>query len=101
MRDVALLGTRLVVGSYLAVHGAQKLFGAFGGPGLDKAGAGFHRIGLRPGKHMATAATLAAVGPGKFRIGPSLPRPLVLVAAVGGGLLAAGLVARMLTATSV
>jgi hypothetical protein len=30
MRDVALLGTGLVVGSYLAVHGAQKLFGAFG-----------------------------------------------------------------------
>jgi len=156
MRDVALLGTRLVVGSYLAVHGAQKLFGAFGGPGLDKTGAGFHRIGLRPGKHMAAAAgitelgggvltaagiadpagplaimgamtvaatthrakgplnarggfelpltnlaaaaTLAAVGPGKFRIGPSLPRPLVLTAGVGGGLLAAGLVARMLTA---
>ena len=153
MRDVALLGTRLVVGSYLAVHGAQKLFGAFGGPGLDKAGAGFHRIGLRPVKHMAaaagitelgggvltaagiadpagplaimgamsvaatthrakgplnarggfelpltnlaTAATLAAVGPGKFRIGPSLPRPLALAAAVGGGLLAAGLVARI------
>ena len=30
MRDVALLGTRLVVGSYLAVHGAQKLFGGSG-----------------------------------------------------------------------
>jgi uncharacterized membrane protein YphA (DoxX/SURF4 family) len=28
MRDVMLLGTRLVLGSYLAVHGAQKLFGA-------------------------------------------------------------------------
>jgi phospholipase C len=27
MRDAALLGTRLVLGSYLAVHGAQKLFG--------------------------------------------------------------------------
>ena len=159
MRDITLLGTRLVVGSYLAVHGAQKLFGAFGGPGLEKAGAGFHRIGLRPGKHMAaaagitelgggvltaagiadpagplaimgamtvaatthrakgplnarggfelpltnlaTAATLAAVGPGKFRIGPSLPRPLALAAIVGGGLLAAGLVARMLTAAPV
>ena len=51
-----------------------------------------------PLTNLATAATLAAVGPGKFRIGPSLPRPLVLAAAVGGGLLAAGLVARMLTA---
>ena len=49
MRDAALLGTRLVLGSYLAVHGAQKLFGTFGGPGLEKAGAGFHHIGLRPG----------------------------------------------------
>ena len=156
MRNVTLLGTRLVVGSYLAVHGAQKLFGAFGGPGLEKAAAGFHRIGLRPGKHMAAAAgitelgggvltaagiadpagplaimgamtvaatthrakgplaarggfelpltnlaaaaALAVVGPGKFRIGPSLPRPLAVAATVGGGLLAAGLVAKMLTA---
>ena len=156
MRDAALLGTRLVVGGYLAVHGAQKLFGAFGGSGLEKTGAGFHRIGLRPGRHMAAAAgiselggcvltatgiadpagplaimgamtvaaathrakgplnsrggfelpltnlaaaaTLAAVGPGRFRLGPSLPRPLAAAGAVGGGLLAAGLVARMLTA---
>jgi putative oxidoreductase len=64
MRDVALLGTRLVVGSYLAVHGAQKLFGAFGGPGLEKTGAGFHRIGLRPGKHMAAAAGITELGGG-------------------------------------
>ncbi|MGH3285838.1 MAG: hypothetical protein ACRDPD_14315, partial [Streptosporangiaceae bacterium] len=38
------------------------------------------------------------VGPGKFRIGPSLPRPVAVAGAVGGGLLAAGLVARMLNA---
>jgi putative oxidoreductase len=56
MRNVALLGTRLVLGSYLGVHGAQKLFGTFGGSGLDKAGAGFDRIGLRPGRTMAIAA---------------------------------------------
>ena len=31
MRNAALLASRLVIGSYLAVHGAQKLFGAFGG----------------------------------------------------------------------
>ena len=36
MRDVILLGSRLVLGAYLAVHGAQKLFGAFGGPGLGQ-----------------------------------------------------------------
>ena len=56
MRNPALLGTRLVLGSYLAVHGSQKLFGLFGGPGLNKAGAGFDRIGLRPGRQMAAVA---------------------------------------------
>jgi putative oxidoreductase len=156
MRNAALLGTRLVLGSYLAVHGAQKLFGAFGGSGLERAGAGFERMGLRPGKHMAAAAgitelggglltvagiadpagplaiigamsvaatthrargplnakggfelpltnlaaavALTAAGPGKFRLGPSLPRPLAVAGAAGGGLLAGALVTRMLTA---
>src|SRR4051794_17414186 len=32
--DVALLVVRVVVGIIFAAHGAQKLFGAFGGPGL-------------------------------------------------------------------
>src|SRR5512132_2556639 len=33
--DVALLIARLVVGVVFMAHGAQKLFGAFGGPGLS------------------------------------------------------------------
>src|SRR5207244_9436471 len=32
--DVALLVVRVVVGIIFAAHGAQKLFGVFGGPGL-------------------------------------------------------------------
>jgi putative oxidoreductase len=32
--DVALLVVRVVVGTIFVAHGAQKLFGAFGGPGL-------------------------------------------------------------------
>src|SRR5215213_2366556 len=32
--DVALLVVRVVVGVIFAAHGSQKLFGAFGGPGL-------------------------------------------------------------------
>src|SRR5204863_4788224 len=32
--DVALLVMRVIVGVIFAAHGAQKLFGAFGGPGL-------------------------------------------------------------------
>jgi putative oxidoreductase len=64
MRDVALLGARLVLGGYLAVHGAQKLFGAFGGGGLEKTGAGFERLGLTPGKPMAALAGATEFGGG-------------------------------------
>lgn len=34
--DYALLAVRVVAGVIFAAHGAQKLFGAFGGPGLEK-----------------------------------------------------------------
>ncbi len=33
--DIALLAVRLVVGVIFMAHGAQKLFGAFGGKGLE------------------------------------------------------------------
>jgi putative oxidoreductase len=33
--DVALLIARIIVGVIFMAHGAQKLFGAFGGPGLS------------------------------------------------------------------
>jgi putative oxidoreductase len=68
MRDLMLLGTRLVLGSYLAVHGAQKLFGTFGGPGLDRAGAGFEQIGLTPGKPMAALAGATELGGGLLTV---------------------------------
>ena len=34
MVDVSLLILRVIVGTIFAAHGAQKMFGAFGGPGL-------------------------------------------------------------------
>jgi putative oxidoreductase len=34
--DAALLAVRVAAGVIFAAHGAQKLFGAFGGPGLEK-----------------------------------------------------------------
>jgi putative oxidoreductase len=55
---------RAVVGGYLAVHGAQKLFGSFGGPGLDAVGKGFESIGLTPGHEMAVLAGGAELGGG-------------------------------------
>jgi len=64
MKSLGLLGARLVLGVYLAVHGAQKLFGSFGGPGLDVAGGHFESIGLRPGKAMAGLAAASELGGG-------------------------------------
>jgi putative oxidoreductase len=64
MRSLGLLMTRTIFGSYLAVHGAQKLFGSFGGYGLDATGNAFGAMGLKPGKLMATVAGASELGGG-------------------------------------
>lgn len=64
MRNLGLLAARLVLGCYLAVHGAQKLFGAFGGRGLEGTAAGFERQGLRPAKAAAALAGASEFGGG-------------------------------------
>jgi putative oxidoreductase len=57
--DLALLVLRLVVGLLFVGHGAQKLFGAFGGGGLEGTAGMFDNIGLRPGWLQARAAGTA------------------------------------------
>ncbi|MCQ4043471.1 DoxX family protein [Streptantibioticus rubrisoli] len=47
--DCGLLLIRASVGLLLAGHGAQKLFGMFGGHGLAATGRGFAVLGYRPG----------------------------------------------------
>ena len=64
MRRIGLLASRFVLGGYLAVHGAQKLFGSFGGRGLDATATSFESMGLRPGKAMATLAGASELGGG-------------------------------------
>jgi len=54
--DLALLVLRIVVGGLFVGHGAQKLFGAFGGHGLAGTAGFFEQIGLRPGHLHARAA---------------------------------------------
>lgn len=54
--DLALFGLRLVLGLTLAAHGAQKLFGWFGGQGIKGTGATYERMGLRPGRFNAWLA---------------------------------------------
>jgi putative oxidoreductase len=68
MRDITLLASRAVLGGYLAAHGAQKLFGSFGGHGLGPTAAGFDRLGLRPGRVTAAAAGLSEFGGGLLTI---------------------------------
>jgi putative oxidoreductase len=64
--DIGLLLLRLTVGLTLAAHGAQKLFGRFGGPGLDGTGQFFEMIGFLPGRPHALMAGLAETGGGLF-----------------------------------
>jgi putative oxidoreductase len=155
MRDAALLGARLLLGSYMGIHASQKLFGMFHGPGLDGIGQVFEKNGLTPGREMAMAAaateitggvltitgfahpagplavagamsvaaahnregglmaarngvelpvayatlalTLAAAGPGKYKLGPSLPGRLGALGALAGGVAAGAIIAKMVT----
>ena len=61
--DLALLVLRLAVGLLFAGHGAQKLFGVFGGGGLEGTANMFDNIGLRPGSlHARAAGTIEFMG---------------------------------------
>src|SRR5580704_2036608 len=62
--DIGLLLLRLAVGLTIAAHGAQKLFGWFGGPGLDRNGQFFATLGFPPGRRHALMAGLAESGGG-------------------------------------
>jgi len=59
--SIGLLILRLVVGLTLAAHGAQKLFGWFGGYGLAGTGQFLEQLGFRPGRIQAAQAGLAEV----------------------------------------
>lgn len=59
---IGLLLVRLALGLTLAAHGAQKLFGWFGGYGLDGTGKFMESLGFRPGRLHALMAGLAETG---------------------------------------
>src|SRR5437016_804052 len=57
--DLGLLVARVVFGVLIAAHGAQKLFGWYGGYGLTGTGGFFEGLGFRPGRLFAALAGLA------------------------------------------
>lgn len=88
--DIGLLLLRLAIGALLAGHGAQKLFGLFGGYGLEGTGGFLASIGFRPGKPMALVAGLTELGAG-----------LLLILGLLTPLAAAGVIGTLLVAGSV
>lgn len=64
MVDLALFILRVVLGLIIAAHGAQKLFGWFGGPGPSGFAGMMERMNLRPGWLWGAAAGLAEFGGG-------------------------------------
>ncbi len=64
MIDFALLILRLALGTLLAGHGAQKLFGWFGGPGLNGTSGMMESLKLEPAKPWAVTAASSEFGGG-------------------------------------
>ena len=77
----AALVLRVPVGLILAAHGAQKLFGWFGGYGLEGTGQWLASIGLEPGYLMALLAGGAEFFGGLALVLGLLTRPAAVVAA--------------------
>ena len=56
------LALRVPVGIIFIAHGAQKLFGLFGGYGLEGTGDFFASIGLQPGTSLTSASIWVTMG---------------------------------------
>ncbi|MDY8095632.1 DoxX family protein [Paenibacillus polymyxa] len=77
-----LLLIRLVVGLLLVGHGAQKLFGWFGGYGPKGTGGWMESIGIKPGVFMAVSAGLMELlGGALFAVGLLTPLAALLITA--------------------
>lgn len=88
-RSVGLLIARFVIGPLMAAHGAQKLFGWFGGYGLNATGEFMAQLGFTPGRRFAAAASITEVVSGLLitlgflgALGPALMLSVMIVAAV-------------------
>ncbi len=76
-----LLVIRVVIGVLFVAHGAQKLFGWFGGYGPKGTGGWMESVGIKPGVLMAVLAGLAELlGGALFAVGLFTPLAAILIA---------------------
>jgi putative oxidoreductase len=91
-RDLGLFLARGAVGGTLAAHGFQKLFGMFGGGGLDGTEQAFQKMGFHPARQAAIASGVCeGIGGSMLVIGAATP---VAAAAIAGNLAVAASVHR-------
>jgi putative oxidoreductase len=84
---LGLLILRLGIGLIIAAHGAQKLFGWWGGPGMEKWALSVQRLRIRPARPWAWVAALSEFG-GGLLVALGLLSPLGSLAIVGAMLVA-------------
>jgi putative oxidoreductase len=89
MLGIGLLVGRLVLGLLMAAHGAQKLFGWFGGYGLNATGEFMVQLGFPSGRLFASTAAVTEVVSGLLvalglfgPVGPALMLSVMIVAAI-------------------
>jgi putative oxidoreductase len=81
--DLALFALHLIVGALFFAHGAQKLFGWFGGYGIGGTAGFMEGLGMRPARLHALAAGLAeTVGGVLLALGLFTPIGAAMVIAV-------------------
>jgi putative oxidoreductase len=77
-----VLFVRLLIGGLFIGHGTQKLFGSFGGYGLDGTGGYMESLGMKPGREHALAAGVAETGGGAL-LAAGLATPAAAAAITG------------------
>lgn len=80
--DLGLLLLRVLVGVTFSLHGLQKLFGWFGGGGLDGTAGWFRSLGFGDGRLAAALAGVGELG-GGLGLAVGLLTPLAAAAMIG------------------
>jgi putative oxidoreductase len=73
---------RAVIGGLFIGHGTQKLFGSFGGPGMEGTTGMMESLDMRPARRNALAAGAAEAGGGALLVA-GLATPLACAALIG------------------